>query len=339
MPREFADMKGTSEAAGEAAAPELEQFGGDVGVRGIRAVDQLDTAMALLRGWTWQTDPEHRFVFMSSSVLALTGRPPEWHYGKTRQDLGINIASDEEFVRYQEQLDNREPFGPLEYRRWQDGRVFWLRTSGVPLFDDDGVFLGYRGVAREITEEVELREAGRQAEAEITRLWAILRTTIESFPRAISVFDREHKLVLANEEYYAAVGLPASRFPVGSSFHDIIVYLVARGEFRGGEAADIIAEQMAMVASGVVHTFRHTWVNGVRLEISTIPLPCGGFVRNYVDVTSEAELAWRHGAVLQELRANELHLEAAREEVRLLRERLYAMGGLVEPGEGNSNRG
>ena len=47
-------------------------------------------------------------------------------------------------------LAARQAFRDLEYLRRGPNGDFWLSTSGVPVFDGEGQFLGYRGVGREI---------------------------------------------------------------------------------------------------------------------------------------------------------------------------------------------
>ena len=49
---------------------------------------RIEVITNILGGWVWETDSEHRFTYMSPSVARFAGKPPEWHYGKTRQELG-----------------------------------------------------------------------------------------------------------------------------------------------------------------------------------------------------------------------------------------------------------
>ena len=87
---------------------------------GDQAVAQMEAAMLLLRGWVWETDEEYRFTYMSDSVVSFTGRPPEWHYGHTREELGNCVVSAEEAELARRQLAECDPFGPFEYQRRQD---------------------------------------------------------------------------------------------------------------------------------------------------------------------------------------------------------------------------
>ncbi len=129
-----------------------------------RLLSRLATVTDILRGWIWETDGEHRFTYMSDSVARFAGRPPEWHYGKTRQELG-NLNPDlDEHQRFLRQLDEREVFGPIDFVRYQNGIQLWMRTIGLPQFDAQGTFTGYCGLAFDVSAEVESRQGNRRSE-------------------------------------------------------------------------------------------------------------------------------------------------------------------------------
>ena len=96
--------------------------------------ERLANAMFLLRGWVWETDLGGRFTYISDSVLHFSGRPPQWHYGKTREELGNSVVDPQYIQLIKSKMKAREPFGPIEYQRIQDGKPFWLSTCGMPVF-------------------------------------------------------------------------------------------------------------------------------------------------------------------------------------------------------------
>ena len=100
--------------------------------------------------WFWETDAEYRFIWMSANVEALTGVAPEEAYGKTRFELMTPGTDQAVIEEHRSALASRQAFRDLEYLRRGPNGDFWLSTSGVPVFDGDGRFLGYRGVGREI---------------------------------------------------------------------------------------------------------------------------------------------------------------------------------------------
>lgn len=134
---------------------------------GSEGTEREELAMQLMGGWIWETDAEHRFCYMSKSVELFSGKPRAWHYGKTRQEVGLVDFDQPRWRQYRDQLNARAPFGPIEFVRIENGRSFWMRTVGRPQFDADGSFLGYRGVGFDITSEMRSREAKSTAEAEL----------------------------------------------------------------------------------------------------------------------------------------------------------------------------
>ena len=103
-----------------------------------------------LRGWLWRTDAAHRFTYMSPSVRAFAGRAPEWHYGRTRQELGNINVHDPAAGVWLAEVEQGGRFGPLDFVRCQDGRLVWMRTIGAPVLDGRGLVKGYAGIAFEV---------------------------------------------------------------------------------------------------------------------------------------------------------------------------------------------
>jgi PAS domain S-box-containing protein len=53
---------------------------------------------------------------------------------------------------FREIVASQKPFERLEnVNLHKDGRLVALETSGVPIFDTNGDFVGYRGIDRDIT--------------------------------------------------------------------------------------------------------------------------------------------------------------------------------------------
>ncbi|MBC8239836.1 MAG: PAS-domain containing protein [Alphaproteobacteria bacterium] len=110
--------------------------------------------------WFWEMDADLRFVWMSPNIEELLDVSPEWHYGKTRQDLLGPDYDLEQWAEHLAALRALRPFRDFVYPWTGDGiEARWLSTSGVPVFDDEGTFSGYRGCGRDVTQlrDAELR--------------------------------------------------------------------------------------------------------------------------------------------------------------------------------------
>jgi signal transduction histidine kinase len=133
---------------------------------------QFRTFAELGADWLWETDAEHRF---HQTIGPHHGRRPlTTVIGKTRFDLVkegtvIGDLKDPDWRRHAADLSLRLPFRNFIYSlRGENGEIFTLSVSGVPIFHQAGNFTGYRGIASDITAaqrtECELREAKEAAE-------------------------------------------------------------------------------------------------------------------------------------------------------------------------------
>jgi diguanylate cyclase (GGDEF)-like protein/PAS domain S-box-containing protein len=123
--------------------------------------------------WYWEQDDQLRIRFLSSAY-SKGGREVSRLLGRTRWDVqGVDLAS-ADWQAHQATCRSHEPFRDFVYRRVDDdGSAHWIRVSGEPLLDDQGVFKGYRGVASDVTLQ-------KRAEQELIRrqdLYAALSQT------------------------------------------------------------------------------------------------------------------------------------------------------------------
>lgn len=120
--------------------------------------------------WYWEMDTDLRITYISPNVTYATGIPASFHIGKTRQELAGTNTDTRVWREHIALLDQKEPFKNFEYIRiGPDNLPDHIRTSGVPFFDDDGDFAGYRGTGSRITDEKELQNALSQSDARYER--------------------------------------------------------------------------------------------------------------------------------------------------------------------------
>ncbi|MBI2306960.1 MAG: PAS domain S-box protein [Rhodocyclales bacterium] len=119
--------------------------------------------------WYWEQDAELRFTYFSREFEEITGVPTASALGKTRwQGLGREQLGDVDWAAHRRETEAHRPFRNFEYAsRRPDGRIIWFRVSGLPRFDAAGNFLGYFGIASDISAtrmlESELQQAQRLA--------------------------------------------------------------------------------------------------------------------------------------------------------------------------------
>ena len=109
---------------------------------------------SLSSDWYWEQDAELRFSFLSAAVQDKTGVSADSRLGKLRWELPGLQFDEATLAEHKAQVYARKPFRDFVYKRLSaDGREIWVSVTGKPIFDKDGVFTGYRGIGRDITQE------------------------------------------------------------------------------------------------------------------------------------------------------------------------------------------
>ncbi|MGY0612659.1 MULTISPECIES: hybrid sensor histidine kinase/response regulator [unclassified Luteimonas] len=116
---------------------------------------------------------------------------------------------------------------------------------------------------------------------------AILSATLDNLDQGVSVVDRGMRLVSWNLRYAELYDYPEGMLYVGRQVADLIRYNALRGELGGGNP-DIEAEvekRMDYMRAGSPYVFERVRSNGQVVEMRGQPLPGGGYVTSYSDVT------------------------------------------------------
>ena len=113
--------------------------------------------------WYWETGPDHRFTTVTEQDGTLGGLSTS-RIGTLRWESARDLEEEPEKWRlHMADLDSHTPFRDFRYRGIKrDGSEIHIATSGKPLFDAEGRFLGYRGVASHLVVRAELLEEALQ---------------------------------------------------------------------------------------------------------------------------------------------------------------------------------
>jgi PAS domain S-box-containing protein len=102
--------------------------------------------------WIWEVDAQMRYVYANPRVRELLGYEPSETIGKTPFDFMPVLEAERLRNDFVELIKAPERFRDLEnINLHKDGTIRVLETSGIPVFDADGKFNGFRGIDRDIT--------------------------------------------------------------------------------------------------------------------------------------------------------------------------------------------
>lgn len=184
--------------------------------------------------WIWETDADHRFVFLS-------GEGAHSVFGKTRWEAaGGDPETDDHWRRHKADLDSRRPFRGFRFSVKAQGRtVRHYSANGKPIFDEQGQFQGYRGTVTNETGAILAQDRASRADR-------LLRDAVDSISEGFVIFDADDKLVLCNDAYRRMYPEIADLIEPGASFTEILRAGIARGVFADAEnRAEVwLAERM-----------------------------------------------------------------------------------------------
>ncbi|MEW5741319.1 MAG: diguanylate cyclase [Myxococcota bacterium] len=146
--------------------------------------------------WLWEVDDAGRYTWVSPRVTELLGYRVEEVLGKTPFDFMPKDEARRVGELFKRILEDRRSFTALvNVNLHKDGREVVLETSGVPIFDAHGLFMGYRGVDRDITARVRAEHSLRLADA-----------VVRSAAEGILVADMHGRVTTANPAFLSLTG-------------------------------------------------------------------------------------------------------------------------------------
>ncbi|MDD2465008.1 MAG: cache domain-containing protein [Desulfobulbus sp.] len=137
--------------------------------------------------WIWEIDSEGTYTYCSPKVKELLGFEAEEIIGKHLEDL-VSVKELERTSRlFKKLVASHKAFSGFEtVCQTRDGRVVVIEKNGVPVFGDKEEFLGYRGIARDISERKTAIEALKKSRDE---LHSSLEETVKSLALAAEKRD------------------------------------------------------------------------------------------------------------------------------------------------------
>jgi len=252
-------------------------------------VDKFSLLANTASDWWWEMDAELRVTFLSERFAELFGVPVSSIVGKRRSEITRADDDTPEWRAHLDDLANHRPYRDF-LTTFVDARGVSrpVKISGTPIFGPDGCFQGYIGVGHDLTE---LRQKEHEALREAHKLASVL----EHIDQGVVYFDADLRVAAYNPPAILWLQLEDVGDPMGLHHSDLMRRLAERGEFDPEDKEEAVAWRAAVVKAGHHLKGERARRDGRIFAYAFNPLPGGGGVLTFSDVTEarqrEARLA------------------------------------------------
>ncbi|MDY0038977.1 MAG: PAS domain S-box protein [Desulforhabdus sp.] len=164
--------------------------------------------------WIWELDAEGKYTYSNPIVEKILGYRPDEVRGMHFYDFFAKKEKEAQRGALFKLMMAGQPINNFtNYCNHKDGQEIILETSGVPILDNAGNLVGYRGIDRDITRRKRAQEALRESEERFRNIY-------EESPIGIEIFDREGFLIDANKACLDIFGVPDLSVPKVNLFED-----------------------------------------------------------------------------------------------------------------------
>ena len=250
---------------------------------------RYELAMGAINESVYEWDiARDRFTY-SESMQRVIGLPPEML--RTIADWQARVHPDD-FAHFRAatiaHLKGETPKLECDYRyRALDGTWRWARTHGAAIRDKRGRAIRLVGSTGDITEL-------KTRERELAEQKAILETTLENIDQGITMVDKDLHTIALNRRFIELLGFPPERFARGFHMAEAFRFNAERGEYGPGDVEEQVRQRVELARRFEPHEFERTRPDGAVVRIRGRPLPGGGFVSTYTDVTAERRTEERY---------------------------------------------
>ena len=226
------------------------------------------------------TDTQMRITWVNEGFTRLTGFTMEEAIGKTPGELLSSGKAEPAAVEKLRIAVMRGQACRVEVlNRKKDGTDYWIDIEVQPTHNAEGALVGFMEIGSDITERRRLDQA-------VSKSNQLMNDILQNLPCGLSVFDGNMVLVAQNPQLRSLLGLPDSLFGgTEPTFEQIIRFNAEAGEYGPGDVEAIVAAAIERVRQPIAHVFERIRPNGVPLEIRGTPLPGGGFISTYIDIS------------------------------------------------------
>lgn len=232
----------------------------------------------------WRVDEDFRFTYISASDMMMRGFENDEVLGHSLWEFltpdGVDVIR-----RYHQDVMSLPPHlhgavaRPKEIQMiCKDGRMIWVEVNLTPVLNSNMEFEGYQGVARDITQH-------REVQSSLLEYRHLMEAVLDNMAQAMVVINSRMEIAAYNKKFLDLFGFDASEIIVGSPFEESFrIWRERRQTSR--ESLDL---DKGTIQSSRSYTREYWQIDGkgekIWVQLFHNPLPGGGFVRTYTDIT------------------------------------------------------
>ena len=246
-----------------------------------QSLDQLNATLAAIPDLMFEVGLDgtyHDFHSVSDSLLVA---PAPSLLGKTISDVMPAEAAGTTLSALHEANETGVSHGRQIRLDVPEG-VRWFELSIARKAVKPGHEPRFIVLSRDITDR-------KHAEEALAGKTALLRDTFDNMSEGISIFDANLRLAGWNRRFAELLEFPASLLNESTTFSDIIRFNALRGEYGPGDPEEQVREREKLAAHARPHLVERVRPNGMVIEIRGVPLPGGGFISTYTDITERKQ--------------------------------------------------
>ena len=121
----------------------------------------------------------------------------------------------------------------------------------------------------------------------------LTEATLENISQGVSVVDADLRLIGWNSRYLELMGYPKGMVHMGESIETLMRFNARQGRFGNGNIDEEVTKRLQHLRDGTAYRHESAFFDGRVVEIRGQPMPDGGFVTTYTDITDfkDAEAA------------------------------------------------
>jgi PAS domain S-box-containing protein len=158
-----------------------------------------------------------------------------------------------------------------------------------------------KSLTKNLVELKQKQEELEQKQEELEQKNTLFKTILANLNQGMIAYDKNLRLVAFNNQMHKIRGFPEHLAHTGSKFEDWLRYDAESGEFGSGPAEGYVQKYMALVKNDDHHSFERVRPNRTTIMVNGSPLPGGGFVSTFTDISKIKHIEHQQIALLREL--------------------------------------